>query len=108
MAIVIQYSHLRCQCCRKFASKSKGGDNIRVLNAALPDIKGEFSSIWCQGSELAGALYTINFSASTLQGGGGQNSLLDLGFAASRSSSIYGAADTVQPPAICLIPQIKY
>lgn len=29
-------------------------------------------------------------------------------FDASRSNSIYGASDTVQPPAITLIPQIKY
>ena len=31
-----------------------------------------------------------------------------LQFNASKSSSIYGAANTVQPPALCLIPQIKY
>lgn len=29
-------------------------------------------------------------------------------FDASRLNSIYGAANTVQPPAISLIPQIKY
>ena len=31
-----------------------------------------------------------------------------LGFDASRSSQIYGAAETVQPPALALVPQIKY
>lgn len=29
-------------------------------------------------------------------------------FNASRSSSIYGASTTVQPPTIALIPQVKY
>lgn len=31
-----------------------------------------------------------------------------LTFDASKSNSIYGSSETVQPPAICLIPQIKY
>lgn len=29
-------------------------------------------------------------------------------FSANRSSSIYGASETVQPPALQIIPQIKY
>ena len=29
-------------------------------------------------------------------------------FNASESNAIYGSSETVQPPAICLIPQIKY
>lgn len=31
-----------------------------------------------------------------------------LNFNAAGSNSIYGASDTVQPPALTLIPQIKY
>lgn len=31
-----------------------------------------------------------------------------IGFDANRANAIYGASNTVQPPAICLIPQIKY
>ena len=31
-----------------------------------------------------------------------------LGFDAAKSSKIYGASTTVQPPAISLIPQIKF
>lgn len=31
-----------------------------------------------------------------------------IGLDASKSNSVYGNADTVQPPALVLIPQIKY
>ena len=31
-----------------------------------------------------------------------------IGFDASRSNPIYGASTTVQPPALCLIPQVRY
>ena len=31
-----------------------------------------------------------------------------LKFDASKSNSIYGSSNTVQPPSICLIPQLRY
>lgn len=40
--------------------------------------------------------------------GGSGNRWVRLLFNASLSNSIYGASDTVQPPACCLIAQIKY
>ena len=38
----------------------------------------------------------------------GSNSTVDFEFNAGYSNSIYGKANTVQPPAIMLLPQIKY
>ena len=53
-----------------------------------------------------GAFYYIGQTASTMDG---TNHQLDrVGLDASRSSSIYGASNTVQPPALVLLPQIKY
>ena len=48
-------------------------------------------------------------AVNNLEGGGYSNIPTNyLGFDASAANSIYGASNTVQPPAICLIPQIKY
>ena len=48
-------------------------------------------------------------TVNNLEGGGYSNITTNyLGFDASAYNSIYGASDTVQPSAICLIPQIKY
>lgn len=32
----------------------------------------------------------------------------EITFSASYSNTIYGSSNTVQPPAICLVPQIRY
>lgn len=39
---------------------------------------------------------------------GSNNQTYNIGLDASRSNNIFGNADTVQPPAIVLIPQIKF
>ena len=39
---------------------------------------------------------------------GRENSATIITFNASLSNSIYGSSNTVQPPALSLIPQIKY
>ena len=53
----------------------------------------------------AGALYGKAGGTSPSAGEGTANGLY---FDASRSNAIYGASSTVQPPAIVLIPQIKF
>ena len=83
---------------------SLGGDNVSVMAAGLPNIIGSANINSTSGSA-SGAFYYTNRA----NGAGGDNySQYNLQFNASRSSSIYGASSTVQPPAICLIPQIKY
>jgi len=92
-----------------------GGDSVGVVAPGLPNITGSIAQISETFSRHASsannsALYK---SANTPSGG---NTPLEadvsdtgtLAFNASRSNSIYGASDTVQPPAISLIPQIKY
>lgn len=90
----------------------QGGDTVGVLKAGLPNIIGTFlesSDGWpnTNKDKLSGA-----FSAKYPElggwvegGNGGGRSLIT--FNASKSNSIYGSSETVQPPAIVLIPQIK-
>ena len=56
------------------------------------------------GLDEAGALYK---SATTRGPGGGADNGTNLYINASKSSSIFGSASTVQPPAMALLPCIK-
>lgn len=91
----------------------KGGDNLSILQAGIPNITGEvrIPSARTSGNGLAG---TGAFSKSNFQGtafceygGSGQGDWRGE-FDASLSNAIYGTSDTVQPPALQLISQIKY
>lgn len=87
-----------------------GGETIKSVEAGLPNITGNVT-----GTDDGLASYTtsacyisqrgldINWDSATGYRGGVQIAL-----DASKSNPIYGAADTVQPPAITLIAQIKY
>ena len=92
----------------------EGSDSVEVLAPGLPNITGRFgvtatesSAGWntvCNAAD--NPFYQYNGIgdggvATTYQNGG-------FGFDASRANSIYGNSGTVQPPAIALIPQIKY
>lgn len=85
----------------------EGGDTVGVKSAGLPNIKGSTGFRGANTNSKTGA-----FSAAA--SGNGQDNSGDgswgegLAFDASKSNPIYGASDTVQPPAIMLIPQIKY
>lgn len=92
----------------------QGENELSTKSAGLPNITGavvpgdtEFG--WGAGTSASGAFsdYTTGFSRL-----GMDEQYVNRGngftFDASRSSSIYGNSDTVQPPACCLIAQIKY
>ena len=88
----------------------QGGDTATVLAAGLPNITGNGGSFFGGGAPNSGALYKKPASETK------RPSIVDNGSSgydylyidASRSSSIYGASTTVQPPALSLLPQIKY
>lgn len=86
----------------------QGGDNLNVLTAGLPNITGKWRSKACDGGYYAeGCVYGIGEPS----GGSRANEapgFEHLGIDASLSSSIYGNSNTVQPPALQLIPQIKF
>lgn len=92
----------------------QGGDNVAILSAGLPNITGSVGGFTYS---LAGVGATDGASGAFVSGGNLtsfannlQNDWYDFiaSFNASRSSAIYGAANTVQPPALVLLPQIKY
>ena len=88
----------------------QGGDTPTIKEAGLPNITGEFATEcghWAWSDHPNSAIYsggTINNNSGSPDGTGDDI----IKFNASRSNPIYGKSDTVQPPAITLLPQIKY
>ena len=84
-----------------------------VKQAGLPNITGQFSgteNVYKEGytPSPSGAFYN---DVSNVVSGWSANDLFDnnrWSFSASRSSSIYGRSTTVQPPALTMLPIIKY
>ena len=86
----------------------QGGDNAAVLAAGLPNIMGKASGGTCESfSEGTGALTGTRKIASSGRAAGGGGGSFAINFDASQSNKLYGASDTVQPPAIALVAQIK-
>ena len=87
----------------------QGWDELTTKSAGLPNITG-----YCTASGavaltgLTGAFYGQGNTAPEAVNNSGRRDFVDYLFDASRSNSIYGNSDTVQPPACCLIAQIKY
>lgn len=88
----------------------QGGDSPAVLAAGLPNIQGTLTGLAYKNN-----YYGVGTGVFSTSRSGGQSALtLDgaandlINFNATKSNSIYGASNTVQPPAIVLIPQIKY
>jgi hypothetical protein len=75
-----------------------GTNGNGTINAGLPNIKGKF---WNGGREAgaSGAFYTSAASSSQNRDYSGDQGAKTFNFDASRSSAIYGASTTVQPPA---------
>lgn len=84
----------------------QGGDSCQSIDAGLPNITGNTYPIVSWSNNSRGAFYFSNSSICDVSGS--SHNFGRLYFDASRSSAIYGASDTVQPPALALIPQIKY
>lgn len=89
----------------------QGGDTPAVLAAGMPNILGQLNFSRRLGDSItsSGALSHSSYSTSTYalswgQGMAGSKIYLD----ASASNKIFGSSTTVQPPALVLIPQIKY
>lgn len=85
-----------------------GGEAGTYYAAGLPNITGHFSTAleWSQ-SRFDGAFRRDNQDGHGPDGSEWSNSQL-ISFDASRSSTIYGASTTVQPPSMTVIYCIKY
>nr|DAG31406.1 MAG TPA: tail collar domain [Caudoviricetes sp.] len=85
-----------------------------ALDAGLPGITGSATFIQSDGEDQSGypdvgcfywGTYNHDWKVSSIHEGPAKRDLL---FNASRSNSIYGKSSTVQPPALCLLPCIRY
>ena len=89
-----------------------GGDNSSLINAGLPNIKGQFELR--AGAQIdnspTGAFYFSNGLLNYVNVTTGENNTKtnQITFSASNSNTLYGSSNTVQPPAFSLIPQIKF
>lgn len=84
-----------------------GSNDFGYLSAGLPNITGAFGTMWGRNSTRSGALYQYS-STSDKIGGSTSASYFTIGLDASKSNSIYGNSDTVQPPAIKVRVYTKY
>ena len=88
-----------------------GGDITQIRAAELPNIEGEITGTAVYGLVGSDAIHSGAFDVGTASmrafSGGGGGYLTTLKFDASKSNNVYGTSNTVQPPAITLIPQVK-
>ena len=91
---------------------SKYGETVKSVEAGLPNLKGKVLESFAGGfyarSQRVPFIYesTASFAGQVqIAGGNSSSSIL---FDASKANPIYGHSDTVQPPAITMIAQIKY
>jgi len=85
-----------------------------VLDAGLPNIKGQTNNavqtIYWNGPIQTGIGAIISTMVDTPMAGTRGNGYVGvwIDFDASKSNSTYGNSNTVQPPALCLLPCIRY
>ena len=79
-----------------------------VKSAGLPNITGSFKENYGWGYTTTGAFKTTSTTSSSIDAHPGGVVNNDVNFDASGSNSIYGNSTTVQPPALTLLPCIKY
>lgn len=85
----------------------QGGDTVKSMDAGLPNITGIFNVDMAAGSG-DNKLFTVSNNRTRASADDGYYGNTRFTFDASKSNAIYGASTTVQPPALQLIPQIKY
>ena len=100
--------------------ENSASNTLDGISAGLPNISGDLQLNLLGSSELGvvfprsatGAFYQkepMNQRGISISSYGGADQRdREIGFDASRSNSIYGNSSTVQPPAVKLIPIIKY
>lgn len=91
----------------------QGGESVKSAEAGLPNITGGSTGIKAIVFEQSVQSGAFAPTAKVISSGWQSTSVnlsetRDLQFDASKSNPIYGASETVQPPAITMIAQIKY
>ena len=86
----------------------QGGESVSQVAAGLPNIKGSAGMALAKRWIYSGALYGKTDNTLEFAQTGSSGSYCQLELDASKSNPIYGSSTTVQPPAVTLIPQIRY
>ena len=102
----------------------QGGETVKSVEAGLPNITGRLGEILEyhtagrkhggngpeEDTQPGGAFEKTSTAQRHVESDSGSYYMVNMGinFDASKSNSIYGHSETVQPPAIALIAQIKY
>lgn len=94
----------------------QGGEHVRSVGAGLPNITGvipiDTGVYGASACDFSGVVYDaddgLHYSHIYSSGGYGKSNHRIMRIDASKSNPIYGSSDTVQPPAISMIAQIKY
>lgn len=74
-----------------------------TVEAGLPNITGDANRAYFNSAlSYSGALYVDTRQGGGSLSGSGSTGQNNIHFDASRSNDIYGASDTVQPPALCM------
>ena len=97
----------------------QGGDSMSIKSAGLPNIEGTFA-FFCSSTDDTWLTPSVAYGAFSRYGATGgtpatRHAAASTGdiytftkFSAQKSNTLYGNSATVQPPAISLIPQIRY
>ena len=89
----------------------QGGETAEKKEAGLPEIKGQVGARGAYALQSPTGAFGGIMDSSAGEALGSSYTTTGLGyltFKASTSNPIYGSSTTVQPPAIVLIPQMKY
>lgn len=89
----------------------QGGADVESVEAGVPNLSGLAIGLKYGAASYgpSGPFFVENGgTTATVAQGTSQNTSQNIKMDASRSNSIYGSSTTVQPPALSLIPQIKY
>ena len=78
-----------------------------VKEAGLPDIQGTSRYLFSAGKDAPSGSFSDAGTINSTNDGASNITFYKIGFAASNSNSTYGNSDTVQPPALTLLPCIK-
>ena len=83
-------------------------DMGQTVEAGLPNIQGTFNVYTYKDASASGTFKSTVYSGNEVQGGGGSDrTFTSIKIDASRSNSVYGKSDTVQPPAVKMLLIIK-
>lgn len=87
----------------------EGGTNVgAAIHPGLPNISGRINVKVKADNFATTGVFASTQESSWVEGMGNVPAIHYIDFNASKSNSIYGRSNTVQPPSLILLPIIKY